>query len=328
MAPIQPERLAHKVQERLQDRLQTRVKELERAAAQLREENALLRHRLSDQQARLEALLAQPWQALAGDWRHYRTQMGVFLARHLPRLMEALTRKKSQEARQRLMGQAATSHLARHSGASFRTAEGEIREGFVFVSSHSPLFDASLLNQRLLAEARDFSPADLISQRPAFLPAPQSRLGGEAHKGPDLYLPAQDERLATQAGWKKDGLILVDRATSGAALFGPYVDLPAGSYRVRVLLAPHRPASGPVTMELVPSSARLHHAQQHFTLTRLPIGAGELTLVLDSPAHIAGLEVRVLCQGMVEMAIIGVEISPLSSPRALSGTAAQKAKQK
>jgi hypothetical protein len=327
MAPSQQEQLQQRLQERLQERLKERVKELERGAALLREENQQLRLRLQDKQARLDWLLAAPALISASALAHYRHKTKEFFARSLPRLTALLTRRRAEQARIRLIDHAASDHLARQTGTSFRNADGAIREGFVFVSSGSPLFDASLLNERLLAQARDFSPADLINAQKSPLSAHKRGTGSDAKQAFDLFLPAQDERLATQAGWKKDGLILVDKATSGPALFGPYLDLPAGNYRVRVLLSPHHPTIGPVSMDLVSSSARIQHAHQHFTLTRLPKGAAQLQLELSSTSPITGLEVRVLCQGLVEMAISGVEISAYQPSRATGRLAKSKAKQ-
>jgi SAM-dependent methyltransferase len=115
--------------------------------------------------------------------------------------------------------------------------------------------------------------------------------------------PADNAALHTTAGERIGGLIRV-RAKSGAALFGPYLDVPAGQCRVRVLLA--KPGSGVVDIQLTATDGQVTLASQkvNFLWQRSTV----IELAADLAEAITGLEVRIFCRGEASLDIEGVEI--------------------
>jgi|GEM_PF-3324962 len=58
-----------------------------------------------------------------------------------------------------------------------------------------------------------------------------SQIGDE---GAGIYMPAQHPRLVTASG-RKTSLGIVSTGTSGGLMFGPYIHVPAGRYRARIM---------------------------------------------------------------------------------------------
>jgi len=115
--------------------------------------------------------------------------------------------------------------------------------------------------------------------------------------------PAGNEALKTKVGERIGGLIRV-RANSGWALFGPYLDVPAGRCRVRVRLA--QPGSGTINIALASDNGQKVLASDtvHFLMRRSTVL--ELAVDLAEPAN--GLEIRISCRNDVSLDIEGVEI--------------------
>jgi SAM-dependent methyltransferase len=115
--------------------------------------------------------------------------------------------------------------------------------------------------------------------------------------------PADNAALQTAVGERVGGLIRV-RAKSGWALFGPYLDLPAGRCWARVLLS--KPAGGIVQFELTSDKGKTVLASERliFLLNRSTV----LELYVELPEAVTGVEVRISCRGEVSLDIAGVEI--------------------
>jgi SAM-dependent methyltransferase len=114
---------------------------------------------------------------------------------------------------------------------------------------------------------------------------------------------ADNQALRSAVGTRADGLIKV-RAGSGWALSGPYLDLPAGQCRVRVLLA--QPARGAIRVELTSNDGQRTIASEKINF--LLRSATVIELAANLAETTTGIEVRIACRSDVSLDIEAVEI--------------------
>ncbi len=119
---------------------------------------------------------------------------------------------------------------------------------------------------------------------------------------------ADNAALRTAAGVKEESRIKVT-AESGCALFGPYVDIPAGRVEARVVL--EGPCAGSADIELTARSGAAMLASKTVKLDEVD-GAVSIAAVL--PSDMAGCEVRVFSREPVELQIRAVEIDLIRDP--------------
>lgn len=280
------------------------LEELKEKAHQQEIENTQLKTRLLDKQSRIDVLLDQPWQKWAGFWSHHKLQLKEFYIRYLLKIKALVNFNKSKIYHSKINDLSKSALVSRLISAGGEYSSLQSDNSFVFVSSRSSLFRSDVLNKQILSKAKIFQPDDLIDE---IIHANGNILSKPIV--PNLFIPAEDDRLLTQSGQKKDGLIIVENASSGHALYGPYIDLAAGSYCVRIILSSHHVNKGSVWIDVVSSLASIQHAGKKFVLSKLPKGAGEIVLEIHSPVTIEGFEVRIFCLQRVEMAIYGLEVS-------------------
>ncbi len=112
---------------------------------------------------------------------------------------------------------------------------------------------------------------------------------------------AGQKALKTQIGRQHDGKIEVI-GRKGCALHGPYLFVPAGLLRARVLLEPG--GSGWVQMEITSNNGEIKLASSRIHIDRqrtIQLETEIVTLVDD-------LEVRLFCRGKVQFSISGLEL--------------------
>lgn len=123
--------------------------------------------------------------------------------------------------------------------------------------------------------------------------------------------PATDTSLHTHAGLRLDGNIVVDNASSGTALFGPYVDLPAGRYSASIHLAAGTTIHGTAHMDVVCDRAGRTLAAQRIVAGGREGRAGPIQLAFASEVEMRGVEIRLTCVEAFKVSIAEVEIVPI-----------------
>jgi protein-L-isoaspartate O-methyltransferase len=111
-----------------------------------------------------------------------------------------------------------------------------------------------------------------------------------------------DAKLQTSTGARQGETIVFAGAASGTGLYGPYIDLPPGRYRARILFQPGAPRDGRASADVVCGGGG----------TKLADGAlgGGDTIEMNFTAHhdISGVEVRLFTRRGFSATIAGVEI--------------------
>ena len=115
-----------------------------------------------------------------------------------------------------------------------------------------------------------------------------------------------DRHLQTNTGTRQADAIVFANAASGTGLFGPYIDLPPGRYRARILFQPGAPRDGRASADVVCGGGGTKLAEGS-------IGAGDAT-ALDFTARgdITGVEVRLFTRRGFTATVTGVEITVLT----------------
>ncbi|MFC0410820.1 class I SAM-dependent methyltransferase [Roseomonas elaeocarpi] len=108
---------------------------------------------------------------------------------------------------------------------------------------------------------------------------------------PVFSAPGADGRIGTQSGERRDGRLVFHDAPAGAAVYGPYVTLPAGRYRAQLVLAAGE-RRGRVRMDV--AGGQDHHslAERALDLWQLPAGEAMLELPFYLGAATELVEVR------------------------------------
>lgn len=117
---------------------------------------------------------------------------------------------------------------------------------------------------------------------------------------------ADNDALRTDAGTRGEGRITVSRAAPiGLAVAGPGIDMPAGELVARVLL--EGVSRGKARMEITADGGARMLATENVDLGH----GADLVLELGCtvPEDMAGVEVRLLCRGLVKATIVAVELS-------------------
>jgi len=130
-----------------------------------------------------------------------------------------------------------------------------------------------------------------------------------------LEIPAADPRLQTACGTKVDGII-VSNGHPGVLLFGPYLAIEAGTYRVRVYgEAAGSPGKPFGMLEAVAEGGRKQLASSEVADRS---GRGSLDGFLGrvdfvASQSLADLEIRVIIPGSTRMAIESIDVIPLGA---------------
>src|SRR5215469_11078575 len=101
---------------------------------------------------------------------------------------------------------------------------------------------------------------------------------------------ADDLRLNTVIGVREHDLIRVDGGKSGVGLYGPYVDLPPGSYEALIRFDPSTPCRGTATMDACSGCGVEVLADQIITAQQIGDQGSSARIEFSSTRKIPGLE--------------------------------------
>jgi SAM-dependent methyltransferase len=123
--------------------------------------------------------------------------------------------------------------------------------------------------------------------------------------------PAADPRVQTEVGVRRDGIVVLDRVAKGTGLYGPYIDIPSGSYIARINFRRDSPISGHATMDVACDGARTQLASASIETVTIGEGSSTAELPFVSSADMSGVEVRLFCERGFSAMIESVEIVPV-----------------
>jgi ubiquinone/menaquinone biosynthesis C-methylase UbiE len=121
---------------------------------------------------------------------------------------------------------------------------------------------------------------------------------------------AEDPILGTEVGIRVGDVIAVNDAARGAALYGPYITLPAGRYIAQVYFRTGTPRAGRALMDVAVEVGRRQLAQRTVEAGRLPDHHPVAELEFGSEEELRELEVRLICDCGFTAQIATVEIRP------------------
>ncbi len=116
-----------------------------------------------------------------------------------------------------------------------------------------------------------------------------------------------DLRLGTGIGIRKPGAIRI-QMINGTALYGPYVDLPAGRYEAVIRFDPKSPCCGGAMMDVCAGAGAERLAEHWITADQILSGGMCARLAFWCPHPVHAVEVRLLVDGEFSAAIASVEI--------------------
>jgi hypothetical protein len=121
-----------------------------------------------------------------------------------------------------------------------------------------------------------------------------------------LFSP-DDLRLQTAIGIRDRDVIRIPM-TNGTALYGPYVELLAGSYEAVIRFDPDTPCHGGAMMDVCAGGGAEQLAEHRITADQILAGAMSAKLEFSCPHPLQGVEVRLLVDGNFSASIASVEI--------------------
>jgi len=114
-------------------------------------------------------------------------------------------------------------------------------------------------------------------------------------------------RLMTAIGVREPGVILIP-PVGGTALYGPYIDLPAGRYAAVIRFDPSKLCDGEARMDVI-AEMRETLAEQRITADQIRADDMRARLEFLCPRPSPAVEVRLLVEGRFSAGIIAVEIN-------------------
>jgi hypothetical protein len=119
---------------------------------------------------------------------------------------------------------------------------------------------------------------------------------------------SDDWQLKTVIGIREPGAILIPPA-NGVALYGPYIDLPAGHYEAVIQFDPARPCYGEARMDVSADIGRDQLSEQRITADQIRANGMSARLDFVCSRPLRAVEVRMAVKGGFSGRIVAVEIS-------------------
>ena len=116
-----------------------------------------------------------------------------------------------------------------------------------------------------------------------------------------------DSRLRTAIGIRESDVIRIPMA-SGTALYGPYLDLPAGEYEAVIRFDPHTPCRGRAVMDVCAAVGTERLAWRWITADEILASAMTARLGFSCVGPTAAVEVRLLVHEQFSAGIASVEV--------------------
>lgn len=128
---------------------------------------------------------------------------------------------------------------------------------------------------------------------------------------------ADDDRLETEIGIREQNLIRILGGKKGTALYGPYINLPAGSYGTVIRFDSGTPFRGTATMDVCSGSGAEGLARQIITAEQIVDQGMSASLEFFCSHELSGVEVRLVgdtdfVAGIESIEIFGDEAQSLS----------------
>jgi SAM-dependent methyltransferase len=123
--------------------------------------------------------------------------------------------------------------------------------------------------------------------------------------------PAGAVEMQSEIGKLVDGALVLDGSRKGTGIYGPYLDLPAGSYRAQIQFG-GSPTYGEALMDVTANCGNVCLAKRKLNFSGEPRVCPGLDFVV-SPGH-AGIEVRLNCSRGFKGEISKVAITPYNPP--------------
>ena len=117
---------------------------------------------------------------------------------------------------------------------------------------------------------------------------------------------ASDPVLRTGVGIREANFIRVAGAKNGTALYGPYINLPAGRYEAVIHFDPDTPCEGSARMDACAGQAVL--AKQRITAGEIFNHGMKASIKFSCPTQLGGVEVRLIVDGELTTGIASMEI--------------------
>jgi hypothetical protein len=118
---------------------------------------------------------------------------------------------------------------------------------------------------------------------------------------------ADDLRLKTAIGVREANVMRIPM-TNGTALYGPYVDLPAGRYEAVIRFDPDAPCRGGAMMDVCAGVGAEQLAAHRITAEQILAGGLKASLDFSCAHSLHGVEVRLVVDGKFSAGITSVEI--------------------
>jgi hypothetical protein len=120
---------------------------------------------------------------------------------------------------------------------------------------------------------------------------------------------ASDPRIHTQVGRRHDGAIVFTGAARGTGLYGPYIDLPAGSYVARIVFRPGAPLRGRAAIDIASDAGAKCRARGIINTSAGTSEVAEITFASDT--DLSQVEVRMFCEPGFIGTVESVAIAPI-----------------
>ena len=117
-----------------------------------------------------------------------------------------------------------------------------------------------------------------------------------------------DLRLRTAIGIREPIAIRIPEI-NGTALYGPYIDLPAGDYEAAIHFDPNTPCRGGALMDVCAGVGSVRLGERRITADQILAGGMTARLDFSCPRSLREVEVRLLADGGFSGGIVSVEIS-------------------
>jgi hypothetical protein len=125
-----------------------------------------------------------------------------------------------------------------------------------------------------------------------------------------VRLAVTDSRVKTAIGVRRNGVIEVAAREAGTGLYGPYVDLPRGSYVARMYFAETSPLAGSATMDVCTGKGSKVLAKRRIQAAALRKSSMTAALPFESACDLQNVEVRLFCEPGFHACISSIEIAP------------------
>jgi FkbM family methyltransferase len=133
-------------------------------------------------------------------------------------------------------------------------------------------------------------------------------------EGPSYHFTANDLRLRTEIGIRENHSIRVTEAQRGIILYGPYINLPPGSYEALIRFNPDAPCHGSAILDVCSDAGVNVLVKRIVTAEEIFEHGMTAGIQFLCPNRLLKVEVRLMCDNDFAATIQSVEISEEATP--------------